>query len=108
MYVCICMYVCVCIHTLSYMYILLMSQYAPYQSRIQSSVMGCTWLSFSFLFHIYFKNLYRAAPVAYGGSQARGQIGAVAAGLCRSHSNSNARSELPLQPTPQLMATPDP
>ena len=32
---------------------------------------------------------FRAAPVAYGGSQAKGPIGAVAAG----HSNSNARSE---------------
>ena len=44
--------------------------------------------------------------MAYGGSQARGLIGAVAAGLHQSHSN--ARSELHLQPTPQLMATPDP
>ena len=32
----------------------------------------------------------RATPVAYGGSQARGLIGAVAAGL--HHSHSNARS----------------
>ena len=47
-----------------------------------------------------------AAPAAYGGSQARGLIGAAAAGLCQSHSN--ARSEPRLQPTPQLMATPDP
>ena len=28
-----------------------------------------------------------AAPAAYGGSQARGQMGAVAAGLRQSHSN---------------------
>ena len=35
-----------------------------------------------------------------------GRIGAVAAGLCQSHSN--ARSKLGLQPTPQLTATPDP
>ena len=47
----------------------------------------------------------RAAPMAYGGSQARGPIGAVAMGLHLSHSN--ARSEPCLQPTPQLMATPD-
>ena len=33
-------------------------------------------------------------------------MGAVAAGLC--HSYSNAGSKLCLQPTPQLMATPDP
>ena len=47
-----------------------------------------------------------AAPAAYGGSQARGRIGAVAASLRQSHSN--AGSELRLQPTPQLTATPDP
>ena len=48
----------------------------------------------------------RAASVAYGGSQARGLIGAVAAGLY--HSHSYARSKEHLQSTPQLMATPDP
>ena len=47
-----------------------------------------------------------AAPVAYGVSQARGRIGAVAASLHQSHSNSG--SEPRLQPTPQLSATPDP
>ena len=47
-----------------------------------------------------------AAPAAYGGSQARGRIGAVATGLHQSHSN--AGSEPRLQPTPQLTATPDP
>ena len=46
-----------------------------------------------------------AAPTAYGGSQARGPIGAVATSLCQSHSN--AGSEPRLQPTPQLTATPD-
>ena len=44
--------------------------------------------------------------MAYGGSQARGQIRAVAAGLCQSHSN--AGSESHTQPTPQLMAMSDP
>jgi len=44
--------------------------------------------------------LFRAAPKAYGGSQARGLIGAIAAGLY--HSHNNARSEPRLQPTPQL------
>ena len=47
-----------------------------------------------------------AAPAAYGGSQARGRIGAVATSLRQSHSN--AGSEPRLQPTPQLTATPDP
>ena len=46
-----------------------------------------------------------AAPTAYGGSQAKGKIGAVATGLRQSHSN--AGSEPRLQPTPQLTATPD-
>jgi len=48
--------------------------------------------------------LFRAAPAAYGGSQARGLIGTVAASLHHSH----ARSELCLRPTPQLTAMPDP
>ena len=47
-----------------------------------------------------------AAPVAYGGSQARGRIGAIATGLRQSQSK--AGSELRLQSTPQLMATLDP
>ena len=41
-----------------------------------------------------------------GGSQARGRIGAIAAGL--HHSHSNVEPELRLQPTLQLMTTPDP
>ena len=45
---------------------------------------------------------FRTAPAAYGGSQPRDLIGAVAAGLCYSHSH--ATSELRLRPTPQLMA----
>ena len=43
--------------------------------------------------------LFRAAPLAYGRFQARGQIGAVAANLCHSHSNMG--SKLPLRPTSQ-------
>ena len=49
--------------------------------------------------------LERGVLVAYGGSQARGPVGAVATGLRQSHSN--AGSEPHLQPTPQLTATPD-
>ena len=58
-----------------------------------------------FVFSFFFFAFSRAASVAYGGSQARGLIGAVAAGLHQSHNN--AGSELRLQPTPQLTATPD-
>ena len=50
--------------------------------------------------------LFRAAPVAYGSFQARGQIGASAAGL--HHRHSNAGSEPCLRPTPQLTAMLDP
>ena len=48
----------------------------------------------------------RVAPTAHGGFQARGLIGAVAAGLHHSHSNVGSKPSLP--PTPQLTATPDP
>ena len=47
----------------------------------------------------------RAAPLAYGGSQARGLIGAVTAGP--HHSHSNVGSERCLPPTPQVRARPD-
>ena len=57
----------------------------------------CFAIFFSFLFFFF-----RAAPAAYGSSQARGPIGATVAGL--HHSRSNARSKPCLQPTPQLTA----
>ena len=57
------------------------------------------------LFVCLFFLVFRATPRAYGGSQARGQLEAVAVGL--RHSHSNARSE-PVPATPQLMATLDP
>ena len=53
---------------------------------------------------MYLFAFVRAAPSAYGDSQGRGLIRATAAALCHSHT----RSELCLQPTPQLMATLDP
>ena len=58
-----------------------------------------------FFFFFFFLLFLWAAPAAYGGSQARGPIGAVATGLRQSHSN--AGSEPCLQPTPQLTAMPD-
>jgi len=45
------------------------------------------------LFFFFF--LFRATPLAYGSSQARGWIGAAAASLC--HKHSNTRSKLHLQ-----------
>ena len=60
--------------------------------------------SFFFFFGLF--SISRAAPAAYGGSQDRGLIRAVAAGLRQS--NSNVGFEPHLQPTPQLTATLDP
>ena len=54
--------------------------------------------------HDFFFFFLRVTSAAYGGSQARGRIEAVASGLhC-----SNSRSEPRLQPTPQLTTVPDP
>ena len=58
----------------------------------------CQFLIFIFIC------LCGATPMAYGSSQARSWIGAVAAG----HSHGNAGSEPGLRTTPQLMATLDP
>ena len=61
---------------------------------------------FFFFFFLVFLLFFWTASAAYGGSQARGLIGAVAASL--HHSHSNARFKPHLQPTPELVATPDP
>ena len=61
---------------------------------------GCCFI----LFLVFFK--FRAAPVAYGDSQARGLIETVAAGLRYGHGN--ARSEPYLLLMLQLVAKPDP
>ena len=58
------------------------------------------------LFKKFFFAFSRVTPTAYGGSQARGRIRAIAPGLHQSHSNMGSKPSL--QPTPQLMATPDP
>ena len=60
------------------------------------------WLRKLVFFWFFVFLLVRASHVAYGSFQARGQIGAVAAG----HSHSNLGSEPCLWPTPQLTATP--
>ena len=50
--------------------------------------------------------VFWAAPVAHGGSQARGLIRAIATGP--HHSHGNAGSKPRLQTTPQLTTMPDP
>ena len=56
--------------------------------------------------YLFIYCLFRAMPMAYGGSQARGQIGAIADSLRQNHSH--VRPEPRLRPAPQLTATPDP
>ena len=79
-------------------------RFVELQCRLHSvSVSFCGSLSLFFFCLFAFS---RAALVAFGGSQARGLIGAVAAGLCQSHSNVGSKPRL--RPTPQLTAMPDP
>ena len=61
-------------------------------------------LQVTLLFQCLF--FFKATPVAHGGSQARSQIRAAAAGLHHSHSDVGSKPRL--RPTPQLRATPDP
>ena len=70
----------------------------------QSIHLGINTFFFFFFFDLL--AISWAAPVASGGSQARGPIGAAAAHL--RHSHSHARSKPCLPPTAQLTATPDP
>ena len=75
---------------------------AEYESVREDLLYSSFWTAILLFF--YFILHFRAASVANGGSQARGLIGATAAGLL--HSHNYARSKL--QPTPQLTANPDP
>ena len=66
----------------------------------------CCCVGFLFFLFCFVFLLFKAAPVAYGGSQARDQIRATAADL--HHSHSNAGSMPYLRAPPQLTATRDP
>ena len=61
---------------------------------------------------LFFFLFLRLHTRAYRSFQARGRIGAAATALCYSHSHSHSRShagfEPHLQPTPELVAMPDP
>ena len=76
-----------------------------YLTNVRSMLTSYTAMS-SFFFFFVFLPFLGPLPVAYGSSQARSLIGAVATGLRQGYSN--AGSEPRLQPTPQLTATPDP
>ena len=68
----------------------------------------CLWrnVSLDLLTIFFFLVFFRAAPVAYGSSQARSRIRAVDAGL--HHSQSTTRFKPGLRPMPQLITTTDP
>ena len=65
-----------------------------------------TEFSLKTFLNLNYSFLFRAVLIAYGSSQDRGQIGAIAASLC--HSHSKVGSKPCLQPTLQLTAMPDP
>ena len=63
-------------------------------SRFLWSRFGCFLFVCLFVFVFFVFCFFRAAPAAYGGSQARGLIRAVAAGLRHSHSNVGSEPRL--------------
>ena len=77
-------------------------QYLPFTKHVENIFSGLqcllAFLKIIYLFVFIYFFSFRATPTAYGGSQARRQIGGTAAGLYRSHSN--AGFEPRLQPTP--------
>ena len=75
------------------------------RTTASNSLDRCCLFFLSFLFCLFLPFL-GLLPTAYGGSQARGRIGATVAGLC--HSCSNTKSEPHLPPTPQHRAMLDP
>ena len=87
---------------------ILTGMYNHHHGQFQSIFITAKNLGLLFFFFFFFFTfcLFRAVPVAHGGSEAKGQIGPTATGL--HHSQSNVGFKLHLRPTPQLMATPDP
>ena len=82
----------------------LVCKLAPYiegRARLKIEV-DCSRLTGGSFFCLFLFVFSRAAPMAYGGSYARGLIGAVATGLCQGHSNKGSK------PTPQLTEMLDP
>ena len=65
---------------------------------IHRSILGTIWRTTAgdgyILLLLLLLLFFRAAPAAYGGSQARGRIRAIAASLCQSHSNAGSEPHL--------------
>ena len=80
--------------------------YGKHALYFSSSPLDFFYILFYFLVFFFLFCCFRAAPVAFGSSQARGRIKAAATSL--GHSHSNTWFELDLWPTLQLMATLDP
>ena len=73
--------------------------------NISNVLSHSVFLFFGFFVCLFFFP-FRATPMTYGSSQARGQIGAAAVSLC--HSHSNMQSKPYLWTTQQLTAMLDP
>ena len=72
-----------------------------------SNVSSNIFLATSYIQYTFFSYfLFSTAFIAYGSTQARGQIRAAAAGLYHNHSNVGSKPRL--RPIPQLMLMPDP
>ena len=80
-------------------------EYSTMYTMLQKKAGVKQEINFFFFFFGLFC-LFRATTAAQVGTQVRGPISAIAAGLRQSHSK--ARSKPHLRPTPQLMATSDP
>ena len=65
-----------------------------YVEQALSFIFSFQELHFFLFFFFYLFAFSRATPAAYGGSQARSRIGAVAACLCQSHSNAGSKPRL--------------
>ena len=90
------------IHALSTIFYFILEKQCSWEYKYSHDVKSFTLMqhaSGSFFW------LFWATPTTYGGSQARGWIGATDTGLHHSHSNSGSGPRL--WPTPQLMAMPD-
>ena len=70
-------------------WIIVLSEYMPRMGLLDHMII------LLFIYFYFYFLLFRATPMAYGGSQARGQIGATAAGVYHSHSNAGSTSQGP-------------